>query len=51
MQELQDKVANFCKEYELDCTIEHRLLDVLSELGEVAKEYLTATNYGKKKFT
>ena len=48
MQELQGKVAIFYKEYDIDCTVEHRLLDVLSELGEVAKEYLTATKYGKR---
>ena len=32
----------------LEC--EERLMDIQSEVGELAKEYLKATNYGQNKF-
>ena len=32
----------------MESPIEHRLLDTMSELGEVAKEILKMTNYGRK---
>lgn len=48
MKELQQKVKKFCKTYHLESPPEHRALDVMSELGEVAKEILKTTNYGRK---
>lgn len=32
----------------MEAPIEHRVLDTLSELGEVAKEILKMSNYGKQ---
>ena len=49
MKNLQEKVKKFCEENNLDSAIEYRLLDTLSELGEVSKEILEMTNYGRKK--
>src|SRR3989338_7055346 len=48
MKEMQEKVRKFCKKHNLDSSAEHRVLDTMSELGEVAKEILKASNYGKK---
>lgn len=48
IQELQNKIREFSKEYNLDSAPEYKILDTVSELGEVAKEMLKMTNYGKK---
>ena len=32
----------------MEALIEHRILDLMSELGEVAKEVLKMSDYGKK---
>jgi NTP pyrophosphatase (non-canonical NTP hydrolase) len=50
MLNLQKEVKVFCESQNLECSIEYRLLDLVSELGEVAKEILKATQYGKKSF-
>ncbi len=44
---LQKKVKNFCEINNISGTPESRLIDMVSELGEVAKEVLLASNYGK----
>jgi NTP pyrophosphatase (non-canonical NTP hydrolase) len=46
----QARVAQFIDEYSLDAPVELRLLDLASESGELAKEFLTATSYGQKAF-
>lgn len=46
MESLDTAVATFLEEHELETTPEYRLLDVQSELGEVAKEAATSTAYG-----
>ena len=48
MKEIQEKIKQFCKENNLESSAEHRVLDTMSELGEVAKEILKMSNYGKK---
>ncbi|NOX71962.1 MAG: nucleotide pyrophosphohydrolase [Candidatus Micrarchaeota archaeon] len=48
-EDLQKKVKEFCRQHNLDAPAEHRVLDALSELGEVAKEILKMTDYGKRK--
>lgn len=48
MNDIQEKIKKFCKENNMDCPVEHRVLDTMSELGEVSKEILKMTNYGKK---
>jgi NTP pyrophosphatase (non-canonical NTP hydrolase) len=50
MKEIQNKVKEFCERYELECPLEVRVLDLVSELGEFAKEIIKSTNYGKKQF-
>ena len=47
MRSLQKKVQNFCETNNITGTPESRLMDTVSELGEVAKEVLLASNYGK----
>jgi NTP pyrophosphatase (non-canonical NTP hydrolase) len=49
IQELQKKIKQFSKENNLDSSPEYKILDTVSELGEVAKEILKMTNYGKNK--
>ena len=48
MNQLQTIVRQFCQKHGLDSSPEHRSLDVLSELGEVAKEILKMSDYGRK---
>ena len=50
MKTLQTRVRLFCEKHQLECPPEHRLLDLVSELGEVSKEVLKATSYGKTPF-
>lgn len=49
LKELQEKIKEFCKENNLENPPEHRVLDLTSEIGEIAKEILKMTSYGKKK--
>ena len=42
----QARVASFVDEHDLDAPTAYRLLDAVSELGEVAKEVCTSTEYG-----
>ncbi len=47
MKNLQTKVAEFITANGLDTGAEFRALDLVSEVGEVAKEILKMTDYGK----
>lgn len=47
MKKIQEKIKKFCKKYGIDSPVEHRALDLVSEVGEVSKEILKMTNYGK----
>jgi NTP pyrophosphatase (non-canonical NTP hydrolase) len=47
MDEAQEKVRKLVSDFELETNPYIRLLDVLSELGEVSKEYLKMTHYGQ----
>jgi NTP pyrophosphatase (non-canonical NTP hydrolase) len=49
LPEFQQQVARFGAEHSLEAGVETRLLDLLSELGEVAKEVLKGNNYGQSK--
>ena len=42
----QQKVAQFIEQHELHASPEYRLLDLISELGEVAKDAAESTGYG-----
>ena len=48
MKDIQEKIKKFCKENDLESPVEHRVLDTMSELGEVAKEVLKMSNYGRE---
>lgn len=42
------KIKKFCKENSLESPVEHRVLDLISEVEEVAKEILKMSDYGRK---
>ena len=42
----QKRVATFLEDHELHTTPEYRLLDLLSEVGELAKDVNSSTDYG-----
>jgi NTP pyrophosphatase (non-canonical NTP hydrolase) len=42
----QARVSSFVEEHDLDAPAAYRLLDAVSELGEVSKEVCTSTGYG-----
>lgn len=46
MLDLQEDVRSFCEHQELVLRPEERALDLVSEVGEVAKEMLERTDYG-----
>ena len=48
MKNIQERIKKFCKENDMESSIEHRILDTMSELGEIAKEVLKISNYGNK---
>jgi len=48
MKYLQEKVQTFTTQYNLSSPIEHRMLDLVSEVGEVSKEVLKMSNYGRE---
>lgn len=48
MKEIQHNVKTFCQEYDIEIPLEYSVLDLMSELGEIAKEILKSSNYGKK---
>jgi len=48
MKKIQAKVKNFCQKHNLNSSLEHRILDLVSEVGEVSKEVLKMTDYGRK---
>lgn len=47
MKSLQNKVLEFTQKYNLTHSSEIAVLDLVSEVGEVAKEILKSTDYGK----
>ena len=49
---MQNQVKNFNEKFNTfgGMTPENRILDIQSELGELSKEILKSTNYGKKEF-
>ncbi len=48
MNEMQKSVQAFCSEHNLNAPPNARFLDLVSEIGEVAKEFLQATSYGQR---
>lgn len=50
MNHLQRQVADFVDHYQLEADLSYRVLDLASETGELAKEILKSTGYGKESF-
>jgi len=50
ISDMQSKVSDFVEENQLEIEVEIRLLDLMSELGELSKESLKSSDYGKTKF-
>lgn len=48
MKQIQEKIKKFCQDNGLLSPPEHRVLDLMSEIGEVAKEILKMSDYGRK---
>lgn len=48
MKDTQQKIKEFCEKNNIDSPVEHRTLDLVSEVGEVAKEVLKMSDYGSK---
>lgn len=46
----QTRVAEFVHTHQLEANVETRLLDLSSEVGELAKEALKANHYGRSVF-
>lgn len=49
--ESQERVARFVREHELTAPAAYRVLDLVSEVGEVAKEITVASDYGNQSGT
>jgi NTP pyrophosphatase (non-canonical NTP hydrolase) len=50
MEKIQSEIKLFCEKHKLETTIEIRMMDLSSEIGELSKEIIKSTNYGKEKF-
>lgn len=50
VEELQGLVSEMVKRYGLEITPELRYVDLVTEVGELGKELLKGSNYGKKTF-
>jgi NTP pyrophosphatase (non-canonical NTP hydrolase) len=51
MKDLQDRIKKFCEENNMKCSSEARMLDLVSEIGEVSKAILKSSKYGKQETT
>lgn len=50
LDELQTVIKQFVDERKIGTSTENRMLDLLSEAGELAKEVLKGSDYGKRPF-
>lgn len=50
MKQIQKKVQDFVRTHDIETDIKSRMLDLQSEIGELAKEILKSTHYGKTEF-
>jgi NTP pyrophosphatase (non-canonical NTP hydrolase) len=48
LESIQKEIKEFCQANNLNAPAEHRALDLVSEVGEVAKEILKMSDYGTK---
>lgn len=50
MEDIQKTVNEMIKKYSLESSIEIKFIDLISEVGELGKELLKGSDYGKRKF-
>lgn len=50
MKDIQEKVNDLVKKYDLESSVEIRFIDLVSEVGELGKEILKGNDYGKKDY-
>lgn len=50
LPDMQRQVFDYCKDRGLSSDVSVRIIDLVSEVGELSKEILKGTNYGKKQF-
>ncbi len=50
LPDVQRNIGLFVEENDLEASVQTRLLDLISETGELSKEMLKATNYGRQTF-
>lgn len=50
MERIQKNVQDFVRTHDIETDINSRMLDLQSEIGELAKEILKSTRYGKTEF-
>lgn len=50
LPDYQESVLRFVQAHQLEISVTYRLLDVVSEVGELAKEILKDTHYGQTAF-
>lgn len=50
LSSIQHRIAEFTQTHDLATSLSARLLDLVSEVGELAKEVLKVSNYGKDDF-
>lgn len=50
MNDIQERVNELIKKYDLESSTEIRFIDLISEVGELGKEILKGNDYGNKDF-
>ena len=51
MKEIQEKIKEMVKKFDLESSPEIRFIDLVSEIGELGKEILKGNGYGRKEFS
>ena len=51
MKNIQKEVNDLILKYDLESPLEERFIDLVSEVGELGKEILKGSEYGKKDFS
>ncbi len=50
MKDIQERINDMIKKYDLEASLEIKFIDLVSEIGELGKEILKGNDYGKKDF-
>ena len=51
MNDIQEKINDLIKKYNLENSAEIRYIDLVTEVGELGKEILKGNDYGRKELT